>query len=80
MGPDEWDGLPWWVARSYLEGLEDEGILKSGDDDGTGQQQQAPHQAPPPQRGGKGVTVTDQSYDLSDYTPPIGGFQTRRVG
>jgi hypothetical protein len=33
LGIDEWDGLPWWHARAYLEGLEGLGVIQRNDVD-----------------------------------------------
>lgn len=30
MTPREWDELPWWVQRVYLEGFQAEGFLSDG--------------------------------------------------
>lgn len=30
MGPSEWDGLPWWLQRTYIEGFRAEGFLSDG--------------------------------------------------
>lgn len=30
--PKEWDELPWWVQRVWLEGLEVDGIVTLNDD------------------------------------------------
>lgn len=29
LSPKEWDDLPWWVRRTYIEGLEEEQIIGS---------------------------------------------------
>lgn len=28
LSPDEWDALPWWQQRVYLEGYEWEGLIE----------------------------------------------------
>lgn len=34
---EEWKALPWWLSRTYLDGLEEEGLMGTGDS-GTGAQ------------------------------------------
>lgn len=30
MTPEEWDNLPWWVAKAYIEGMEAEELVSYG--------------------------------------------------
>jgi hypothetical protein len=48
MSMEEWEALPWWQPRALREGLENEGILKGGEEGGTYTPPPAPESAPAP--------------------------------
>jgi hypothetical protein len=31
LSPDEWEALPWWTQRLYIDGLLNEGMLEMGE-------------------------------------------------
>jgi hypothetical protein len=61
---EEWDQLPWWQTATYMNGLIEQGILKSDDAPETG-----------PNRTGSAAPLVDYA---EGKIPP--GFRTRSAG
>ena len=59
MTPEEWDGLPWWQQRLYVEGYEQEGLVESSEGGSASRDQGLVNESS--SRSG-GSTITDRSY------------------
>lgn len=66
LSPEEWDELPIWLSIAYIEGLQDQGILKGGEGRSN------------PSSPGTGSGKAPVDY--ADAVPLPKGFKTRRAG
>jgi hypothetical protein len=70
MGPPEWDALPWWQQKVYLEGFVDEGLLttREGASDPTVKSEKV-HQS-----GGTTITEREHSATFSGVPGELAAF------